>query len=42
MLIGLVLGTLLFLVAAVAGERHALYIPAAVLGASALANMVFA
>ncbi len=40
MLTGSLIGSALFVAAAVLGQRHALYIPALVLLAAALANLV--
>ncbi len=37
---GLLLGAALFIVAAVAGGRHALYIPAVLLAAAAIAQVL--
>ena len=39
MLLGLIIGAGIFFVAAIMGERHALYIPAVVLAVSAAASV---
>lgn len=40
MTIGLILGAILFVTCAIAGQRHALYIPAIVLIVAATANAI--